>query len=219
MIRDIILSTPYLIAIAGPSGSGKTTLASNLAASLPAACATIALDSYYLPLPDLSLDERALRNYDHPNALDWPLLHVQLETLLDGRAMDTPVYQFDQHTRASATRRIEPEPYLILEGILALHSPEIRRLADLKTFVVASPEACLTRRIERDIAERGRTLESVLEQFNTTVWPMALEFVLPTQPYADLTVSGEAPLEQSVEEVLRHAVRRFPRPRGGDQDL
>ena len=191
---------PLLIAIAGLSGSGKTTLARKLAARLE--CPIIALDSYYLPQPGVPIEERARRNYDHPDALDWPLLRTHLDALLRAEAVDTPVYRFDLHTRAEASRRVEPYAFYVLEGILALGRPEIRELAHLKAFVTAAPEICLKRRIERDVLERGRTRESVMEQYNSTVWPMALEQVLPTEQYADVVVSGEGPPEESVRQVL-----------------
>ncbi len=194
--------TPYLIAIAGPSGSGKSALAGCLAQLLDAPSAVIALDSYYHPQPALALEQRAARNYDHPDALDWPLLESHLRELLAGRPIDAPEYLFDLHTRADAPRRIEPQPYLILEGILALHHPQIRSAAALKIFVTASSDECFRRRVERDVAQRGRTRESVIEQYQSTVWPMALSYVLPTQAYADVVVSGEAALEESARAVI-----------------
>jgi uridine kinase len=198
----VLTETPYLIVIAGPSGSGKSTLAGRLTQLLDAPSAVIALDSYYHPQPALPLEQRAARNYDHPDALDWPLLESHLRELLAGHPIDAPVYRFDLHTRAETSRRIEPQRYLILEGILALHRPEIRSAAALKTFVTASSDECFRRRVERDVAERGRTRESVIEQYQSTVWPMALSYVLPTETYADLVISGEAALKESARAVL-----------------
>ncbi len=196
-----------LIGIAGLSGSGKTALARQLAPRLDAPSAVVTLDSYYHPQSHLSLEERAHLNYDHPDALDWKLLFAHLDALTNGEPIDEPVYLFDRHTRAAHARRVEPQPFLVLEGILALHRPEIRDLLDLKVFVTTDPEECLRRRMERDIVERGRTRESVVEQYQSTVWPMALEYVLPSRDHADLVVSGEEPLDRSVETVL-NSLRR-----------
>jgi uridine kinase len=214
----VINVTPYLIAIAGPSGSGKSTLAGRLTELLDADSAVIALDSYYHPQSGLALAQRAARNYDHPDALDWALLEHHLHELLAGRPIDAPVYLFDQHTRAEATRRMEPRPYLILEGILALHRAEIRSAAALKTFVTASSAECFRRRVERDIAERGRTRASVIQQYQSTVWPMALSYVLPTEAYADLVVSGEVALDTAARAVLERVAPRSRRTGGGAPD-
>jgi uridine kinase len=195
----------FLIGIAGLSGSGKSALARELATNLEAA--VITLDSYYHPQTHLTLADRANLNYDHPDSLDWILLHQHLDSLTRGESIEEPRYLFDQHTRSSETRRVDPAPFLILEGILTLHRPEIRALLDLKIFVSTDGEECLRRRMERDVAERGRTRESVLDQYQRTVWPMALEYVLPSRDFAGLTVSGEQPIERSVESVL-HSLRR-----------
>jgi uridine kinase len=190
--------TTRVIAIGGMSGAGKTALAAALAARLPGGCAVVGLDSYYHPLDHLPPAERAACNFDHPSALDWALLAAHLDALQRGRPVRQPVYLFDRHTRAAETRVVDPRPYLIVEGILALHSAEVRGLAHVKLFVAAAEEECLRRRLQRDLAERGRSQASVLEQYRATVLPMAREFVLPSAAHADLIVSGEQPLEQSV---------------------
>ncbi len=192
---------PFLIGVAGLSGSAKTSLARKLAPHLSAE--VITLDAYYKPQSHLSLAERAYLNFDHPDALDWPLLSSHLAALTRGEPIDEPLYLFDQHTRAASTRRIEPSPIFIVEGILALHHPAVRNQLDLCVFVTTRDEECLRRRLERDIAERGRTRESVLEQYYSTVWPMALQYVLPSREHAGLVVSGEEPLDESVAAVLR----------------
>jgi len=196
---------PFVIGIAGLSGSGKTALARRLAERLDSVA--VSLDSYYFPQSHLSLEQRARINYDHPDALDWELLDEHLRSLAAGEGIDEPRYLFDRHTRSAETTRIEPRPFLLLEGILALHSSEIRDLLDLKVFVSTNDEECLRRRLERDIAERGRTRECVLRQYEETVWPMALQFVLPSSGFADIVVSGEEPLDQSVAAVLAAASR------------
>lgn len=162
----------------------------------------ITLDAYYYPQSHLSLVERAQVNYDHPDALDWPLLSAHLAALARGESIDEPIYLFDKHTRAESTRRIDPQPIFIVEGILALHHPDVRSRFDLSVFVSTRDEECLRRRLERDIAERGRTRQSVIHQYYTTVWPMALEYVLPSREHATVVVSGEEPLDESVAAVL-----------------
>ncbi len=190
-----------MIGVAGLSGSGKTALARKLAPHLDSE--VITLDAYYHSQSHLSLAERANLNYDHPDALDWPLLSAHLAALSRGEPIEEPVYLFDQHTRAQRTRRIEPRSIFIVEGILALHHPAVRELLDVSVFVTTRDEECLRRRLERDIAERGRTRESVLDQYYSTVWPMALQYVLPSRKYAEVVVSGEEPLDSSVNAVLR----------------
>jgi uridine kinase len=201
---------PLLIGVAGLSGSGKTALARKLAPHLHSE--VITLDAYYHPQSHLPLEARGTLNYDHPDALDWPLLCSHLAALTRGEPVEEPVYLFDQHTRAPLTRRIEPRPVFIVEGILTLHHPGVRELLDLAVFVTTRDEECLRRRLERDIAERGRTRESVLEQYYSTVWPMALQYVLPTREFASLVVSGEEPLDASVAQVLHiletHSIQR-----------
>ena len=192
---------PLLIGVAGLSGSGKTALARRLAPHLHSE--VITLDAYYHPQSHVPLEARGRLNYDHPDALDWPLLSAHLASLTRGEPVEEPVYLFDRHTRADHTRRIDPHPVFIVEGILALHHPDVREFLDLSVFVTTRDVECLRRRLERDIAERGRTRESVLEQYYSTVWPMALQYVLPTREFATLVVSGEEPLDESVAAVLR----------------
>ncbi len=192
---------PFFIGVAGLSGSGKTALARKLAPHLEAE--VITLDAYYHPQSHLALADRAHLNFDHPDALDWTLLSSHLASLTRGESIDEPLYRFDQHTRAASTRRIDPKPIVIVEGILALHHAGVRHHLDLAVFVTTREEECLRRRLERDIAERGRTRESVLEQYYRTVWPMAMEYVLPSREHATLVVSGEEPLDESVGAVLK----------------
>ncbi len=199
--------SPYLIAIAGASGAGKTALAEAVAARLERASTIVSLDSYYHPLPHLPAAERAVRNYDHPDALDWTLLGEHLRALLRGETVAGPVYLFEEHTRAARTVRVEARPYVIVEGILALHQGEIRALAELKVFIETREAECLRRRMARDVAQRGRTEESVLAQFRETVQPMAKQFVLPSRAHADVVVSGEAALEEAVAAVVGRVLR------------
>jgi uridine kinase len=201
------LAKPYLIGIAGLSGSGKTELARQLAARLDSS-GVLTLDSYYRPQSHLPMEARAKLNYDHPDALDWPLLKAHLDALSHGDSIEEPHYLFDQHTRSMETRTVWPKPYLILEGILTLCREDVRERLDLKVFVSTTPEECFRRRLERDIAERGRTAEGVRDQYEGSVWPMAVEFVLPSRVFADVVVSGEEPQDQSVSQVLESLGRR-----------
>jgi uridine kinase len=190
-----------LVLIAGPSGSGKSALARRVAASLPA-CALLDIDAYYHPLDYLSVEERSAKNFDHPDALDLELLEAHIATLSRGESVEVPVYLFDQHTRAAVPRVIAPKPVLIVEGIHAFYRQSIRDRADLRVFVTTNDNVCLERRLKRDQEQRGRTRESVLEQVVATVRPMARQFLDPMRQYADLVVSGETSIDQSVSSVL-----------------
>jgi uridine kinase len=190
---------PFLIGVAGPSGAGKSELSRLMARRLPGGTALISLDSYYRALSHLPLSEREKCNFDHPDSLDWELIHSHLDAIRQGLPIDEPVYLFHCHSRAAETRRVEPAPFVILEGLFALHDSEVRRRLDARIFVIAPDDVCLSRRLARDTVERGRTQESVLRQYAETVRPMAERFVLPTERYADLVVSGVEPLEHSWE--------------------
>ena len=146
---------------------------------------------------EIPLEERKKVNFDHPDALDWELLHEHLVAIAAGRAFDEPVYSFADYARTAETRRIEPGDFLIVEGLFTLYWPELRAMLDTKVYVQTDPSVCFARRLARDVAERGRTPESVREQYERTVRPSAEWFVHPTEKFADLVVSGEQPLERS----------------------
>ena len=192
---------PVILGIAGPSGSGKTTLARRLCLTLGGTL--LPLDAYYRSLDHIPADERANRNFDHPDALESELLVEQVRTLAHSQPVSRPCYDFVLHTRKSyETKRIKPSPFLLVEGILALHYPELRALFNLAVYVEASHELCLDRRIDRDVHERGRTSDAVREQFRTTTQPMAEQFVLPSAIHADLVVPGADPVNLSVDRIL-----------------
>jgi uridine kinase len=197
---------PHIIGIAGPSSSGKTELARQLALRLPGT-SIVSLDSYYRGMEEIPLVERKQVNFDHPDALDWELLHRHLQAMAAGEGFDEPVYSFADYARTAQTRRIEPSEFVIVEGLFVLYWPELRHILDTKLYVQTDPDVCFDRRMRRDVAERGRTPESVREQYERTVRPSAEWFVLPTMKYADLTVSGEEPLANSTAAVL-NALRR-----------
>ncbi len=204
---------PTLIGIAGCSGSGKTTLARELARQLNATL--FPLDLYYRDLSRFPLDSRDKRNFDHPDSLESELFIAHLRDLAAGRPVQRPVYDFRTHTRvAGAFTTVMPTPFVVVEGILALHYPELLPLYALSVYVDAPHEVCLARRIRRDIRERGRTEASVREQYEAAVRPMADLYILPSQQRATLTVSGCESLDWSIEQVLRvvpaHTPSRLP---------
>jgi uridine kinase len=203
----------HIIGIAGPSSSGKTELARQLAGRIPGT-AIVSLDSYYRGMEEIPLEERKKVNFDHPDSLDWELLHQHLMAIAAGRAFDEPVYSFADYARTTDTRRIEPSPYLIVEGLFVLYWPELRAMLDTKVYVQTDPRVCFNRRLTRDVAERGRTPESVIQQYEKTVRPSAEWFVNPTQKFADLTVSGEEPFDKSTSAVLS-ALHRTRAAAGG----
>ena len=191
----------HIIGVAGPSSSGKSELAKQLVRRLPGT-SIVSLDSYYRGMEEIPLEERKKVNFDHPDSLDWELLHEHLTAIAAGRAFDEPVYSFADYARTTATRRIEPTAFLIVEGLFVLYWPELRGMLDTKVYVQTDPAVCYQRRLARDVAERGRTPESVREQYERTVRPSAEWFVHPTEKYAGLVVSGEEPFERSTSAVL-----------------
>ena len=177
-----------VVGIAGGTGSGKTTVAHKLAASMPGRCVTLEHDAYYRDQAHLSPSERAHINYDHPASLESALLVEHLRTLRAGRAVDVPIYDFANHTRSKQTRHIEPARVIIVEGILVFTEAALREQMDIKIFVDTDADIRLMRRIRRDLEVRGRTFQSVRDQYYATVRPMHLEYVEPTKRWADLIV-------------------------------
>ena len=198
------LVKPHIIGIAGPSSSGKTELSRQLAERLPGT-SIVSLDSYYRGMEEIPLEERKKVNFDHPDALDWELLHEHLQAMAAGRGFDEPVYSFADYARTAATRRIEPSEFIVVEGLFVLYWPELRHMLDTKVYVETAAEVCFSRRLRRDVQERGRTESSVRDQYERTVRPSAEWFVHPTRKYADLVVSGEEPLAKSTAAVI-HAL-------------
>ncbi len=198
---------PLILGVAGCSGSGKTTLARELTAQLGARL--LPLDLYYRDLSDVPVAKRTQHNFDHPDSLESDLLLRQLDQLAAGKAIERPFYDFSTHTRVpDRSEHIEPAPVLIVEGILALHYPELRRRFDLSVFVHTPTAVCLARRIDRDVRERGRTEQTVREQFAATTLPMAEQFVLPSAAHASVTVEGTESLDWSIATVL-HTLGRL----------
>lgn len=193
---------PYFIGIAGPSCSGKSFLSQHIAELLGATL--FHLDSYYRELNHLSLTQRAHYNFDSPDALDSALLLQHAQELAAGKTIQKPIYDFTTHSRMPETTELQPSEFIIVEGLFALYWEELRRLEGTKVYVDLGEEICLHRRIERDIHERGRTRESVLEQYHTTVAPMAKQFVYPTRAHADIVVTGNDEIVHEVDAVLSH---------------
>ncbi len=204
---------PLIIGIAGGTGSGKSTVARKVAEALPdASVAFLEMDAYYHDFRHLSLAELHEVNWDHPDAFDVELLTTHLAALARGDAVEMPVYEFATHARSEQTRRIAPADVVVIDGILLLADADVRALCDVKVFVDADPDIRLIRRIRRDTVVRGRTLESVLDQYLTTVQPMHLLFVEPSKRYADVIVprggSNLVAIEMIVAKIQRRLVSR-----------
>ena len=180
-----------LIGIAGSSGSGKTSVSNNINKALGSKKVVILEQDYYYRNQDhLSLKKREKVNYDHPDAVDMDLMYEQLQVLVSGKSIEHPIYDFKTHTRKSETKKVGPHHIIVLEGILVFVDPRIRELMDIKVYVDNDPDICFIRRLTRDISERGRTLESVIKQYQASVRPMFLQFVEPTKRYADVIIPG-----------------------------
>ena len=178
-----------LIGISGGTGSGKTTVANRILESV-SACEVVFIqqDSYYRNIEDLPLDFRQVANFDHPDALDNDLLVRHVRMLKAGEAIELPIYDFKTNTRAMETRLVEPKPIVIVEGILVFVDARLLEQMDIKVFVDTPDDIRFIRRLRRDIAERGRTLESVIEQYVETVRPMHMQFVEPSKRHADVII-------------------------------
>jgi uridine kinase len=179
-----------IIGVAGGTGSGKTTLAENIARAFGDRVAVITHDSYYRAQNDMSYEERCRQNYDHPDAFETDLLCEHLDALARGEAVDVPIYDYTVHNRSDKTQRVEPRAVVILEGILIFCDERLREKMDLKIFVDTDADERILRRIARDTKERGRSLDSVIDQYLTTVKPMHDAFVEPYKRYADVIVPG-----------------------------
>ncbi len=181
------MKSHILIGIAGGSGSGKTLVAKRIVEELGSdKVIIIQQDSYYNDLGYLTLEERKKQNFDHPDAFDHQYLIAQLKDLLVGKSIDQPIYDYAIHSRKKETRRIGEHVIIVLEGILILLDPGLRRLMDIKVYVDTDADVRLIRRIRRDVTERDRSLESILDQYENSVRPMQLQFVEPTKRYADI---------------------------------
>lgn len=196
-------TAPYLIGIAGPSCSGKTGIAEELGKQLKDYYPTvIALDLYYKDLSHLRLEERHHQNFDCPEIMDFDLLVNHLCRLKTDSPIELPIYDFATHTRSKLTKTVNPTRLIIIEGIFALFDPRILNILDLKVYVEIDFNTALDRRIKRDTTQRGRTEQSVREQFEKTVIPMAEEYIIKTSRIADLKLNGSEPTQQSGKRIV-----------------
>lgn len=181
---------PYIIGIAGGSGSGKSTFAARIKEAFPTQVSLVSCDNYYLPHDDLPLEERAHLNYDAPEALEFDLMVKHLEQLKNGQAALCPVYDFTRHTRSDKVTEIKPRPIILIDGILIFHDESLRNCMDLKIYVETDADERILRRARRDMLERGRDLDSVIDQYLSTVKPMHNTYVKPTKVFADIILNG-----------------------------
>ncbi len=191
-----------VIGVAGGSASGKTTVATRLTREFDDGVLLLSHDSYYNAHDEMPFEERAKINYDHPNAFETQRLIKDIKSLKNGEAIDVPVYDFANHNRSKETVHIEPKQVIVVEGILVFENKQLRDLMDIRIFVDTDADERLVRRIRRDVSERGRTLDSVLNQYITTVKPMHEQFVEPSKRYADVIIPRGGENDVALEMVL-----------------
>lgn len=201
-----------IIGIAGASASGKSLIASTIYQELKAKLGgdqigVITEDRYYRDQSHLSMEERIKTNYDHPQALDHDLLCQHLCSLVEGQSVEVPKYSYVEHTRLPETKTMTPKKVIILEGILLLSNPKLRELMHASIFMDTPLDICLMRRMQRDISERGRSLESVIEQYQKTVRPMFLQFIEPSKQYADIIVPRGGKNRIAIDVLKAHISR------------
>jgi len=210
------MSRRILIGIAGGSGSGKTLVARTIVRELGSKRVVIIdQDSYYKNLEEVPFRDREARNFDHPDAFDDLLLRQHLRELLEGHPIEQPVYDYALHQRSTETRRISDHLVIVLEGLLILHDPELRALMDIKLFVDADSDVRLIRRLRRDILERGRSVDSILRQYEDSVRPMHLQFVEPSKRFADVIIPGGGHNKVAID-LVKTKIRELLRERGVD---
>jgi uridine kinase len=180
-------SKPFVIGVAGGSGSGKSTVTREVLASIgPEMVSVVMQDDYYLDQTHLSPEDRRKTNYDHPHAFDWPLMVQHVRALRSGETIEMPVYDFAADNRSSKTITVKPAPVIVIEGLFALFDADLRKMMSLKIFVDTAPDVRFIRRLQRDMAERARSAESVIAQYMETVRPMHKQFIEPTKRHADV---------------------------------
>ncbi|MBR9907915.1 MAG: uridine kinase [Gammaproteobacteria bacterium] len=202
-----------IIAIAGASASGKSLFASTVYQELVAelggqGIAILAEDAYYRDQSHMSFEQRQLTNYDHPSAFEHELLVQHLEQLRQGEAIEMPQYSYKTHTRLPDTIKINPGKVIMVEGILLLNDPNLRKIFDISVFMDTPLDVCLLRRMTRDVEERGRTIQSVAEQYQETVRPAFFEFILPSKQFADLVVTRGGHNEIAID-LIKSKIRQL----------
>jgi uridine kinase len=210
-----VADRPLVIGVVGGSGSGKTTVTRSIYAVPGVEAATIDQDAYYRDLAHLPLEERKQVNFDHPEAFDTALLVSQLTALQRGEAIEKPTYDYAAHTRAARTERVEPKDVILVDGILLFADAELRALFDIKIYVDVSEDVRFIRRLQRDTAERGRSVEDVIRQYMATVRPMHLEFVEPTKRYADIIIPEGGFNRIGIEMIQARVALEISRRRAG----
>ena len=198
-------NSSILIGIAGGTGSGKTSIANYLLKQFGNdELIVIEQDSYYKDNSNLSMDERNQQNFDHPEAIDIELFNKQMESLLDGKPVKIPIYDFSNHNRIEQLQLVKPTKIIIIEGILTLHFESLRELMDIKVFVDVPDKIRFKRRLSRDIKKRGRTLMSVTNQYENTVYPMYKQFVEPSKDFADIIITGGVKNKEAIDTLINN---------------
>lgn len=200
---------PYIVGVAGGSASGKTEIVKTLKKHFGDKIEIIEHDNYYFAHDDLTMDERASLNYDHPQAFETNLLIDHVKKIINNEEIDIPTYDFTIHTRSSDTLKKSPKPIVIVEGILVLENEELRNLMDMKVFVDCDGDVRLKRRITRDVVERDRTIESILTQYMETVKPMHELFVEPSKKFADLIVPKGGKNKVAIDVLINHLATKL----------
>lgn len=191
------------IGVYGGTGSGKTTIVSKIVSEFPTnEIQVISQDSYYKDTSHLTFEERCALNFDHPDAIDFPLLYQHVNSLKNGENIEQPVYSFETHNRTKETVTVVPKKILIIEGILILNYPKLRSLFDLKIYIDADSDMRMERRVSRDISERGRTPEEVLNRYLNTLKPMHKQFIEPMKVHADITLENHQNTPLNLSELI-----------------
>jgi uridine kinase len=202
---------PFLIGVAGGTCSGKTTVSERLTELAGEHhVALIKLDSYYVARDDQPVEERALANYDHPDAFDWQLLNDHIAALTNGATVPVPIYDYTRHTRSGEVRMVQPARIVVVEGILVLYEPQLRERFDLKVYVDTDADLRFIRRLQRDVVERGRTSQSIIDQYLTTVRPSHDQFIEPSKRHADV-IFPQGGMNEPALDVLLARVRELVR--------
>jgi len=197
------VNRPFVIGVAGGTCSGKTTVAERLVDLVGTdRLALIRQDAYYIDRTHQAFDDRARANYDHPDAFDWELMNQQLAALLAGETIPLPVYDYADHNRSKDVVMVAPAPIVVFEGILALYDAALRELFDLSVFVDTDPDVRLIRRLKRDVRDRGRTPDSIMNQYMTTVRPSHIQFIEPSKRYADVIIPEGGHNDRALDVLL-----------------
>ncbi len=212
---NAISSPPFVIGVAGGSGSGKSTVTQQVLAAFGADLVSVVMqDDYYRDQSDLTPEVRRKQNYDHPNAFDWPLLVEHVQALRKGEAIAMPEYDFTIDNRSNNTIPVEPAPVIVIEGLFALYDADLRDMMSLKIFVDTASDVRFIRRMQRDINERGRTVESIVSQYLETVRPMHKQFIEPTKRHADVILphGANGPAVDVITTKVASVIGQLQRP-------